>query len=328
MITSKIIADSITPDAIRITTFELTYPRFIHAEFMTHRAFSRNASSSRAIPIKKQIELIRNSTAIPIHWGKAQAGMQAENECNSMVELDIFVTDDGINYTKEVQSFTREDAWFHARDNAITVAKGYLDAGYHKQVVNRLLEPFSHITVVVTATSYDNFFALRYHHMAQPEINDLAEKMYNDISDSVPTLLSKNEWHLPYVTDADREVVKNKITMNGVLRVVPTTQQINSALIKLSVARCARTSYLNHDKSDPDYDKDIALHDQLVVSEPLHASPAEHQVKADVWVEAHNPYESKGHWQNEKMGGNLGSGVIQYRKTLANECIIEFVNTA
>ena len=78
MISVKVIADSISAHTKqRITTLELEYPRFIHAELMTHRVFSRNSSSSRAIPIQTMINHIKATTAIPIHWGKNQSGMQA-----------------------------------------------------------------------------------------------------------------------------------------------------------------------------------------------------------------------------------------------------------
>ena len=76
-IVARIVADSINNSGNRITTFELEYHRFIHSELMTHRLFSRNAMSSRAVPVSKMIEQVRNSPATPIHWGKNQAGMQA-----------------------------------------------------------------------------------------------------------------------------------------------------------------------------------------------------------------------------------------------------------
>src|SRR3990167_7019338 len=159
-ISAIIVADSISRDGHRITTFELEYPRFIHAEFMTHRHFSTNAASSRAIPVKTQLQTIKGNTAHPIHWGANQA-------------------------------------WMEARNHAILFADRFNDAKYHKQIVNRLTEPFSHIKVVCTATEYDNFFWLRCHPDAQPEIQELANQMFALRKESVPDVLEEGEWHLP-----------------------------------------------------------------------------------------------------------------------------------
>ncbi|AKO61574.1 hypothetical protein [Stenotrophomonas phage IME-SM1] len=168
-ITAKVIADSVchVRKTKRITTLELEYPRFIHAEFMTHRLFSRNAASSRAIPIAKAIRLIIENTAIPYHWGKNQPGMTAKEECNSLVNVEVA--------TDWYQLISREHAWYKARDNAIEIAESFDSAGYHKQIVNRILEPFAMIKVVVTATEWGNFFNLRSHPDAQPEIKILAD---------------------------------------------------------------------------------------------------------------------------------------------------------
>jgi thymidylate synthase ThyX len=80
MISAKIIADSISESEYgdRITTFELEYPRFIHGELMTHRLFSRNAASSRAIPINKMMDQVLTAPAMPVEWGLNKSGMQAE----------------------------------------------------------------------------------------------------------------------------------------------------------------------------------------------------------------------------------------------------------
>lgn len=255
-ISATIIADSVSTEDKRITTLQLRYPRFIHAEFMTHRVFSRNASSSRAIPVERLIQDILDDTAMPLHWGKNQPGMQAREEHRAPVRIpaqpDTFMLEDA----------TREKAWFAARDAAVRQARLFDDAGYHKQIVNRLLEPFSHINVVVTATEWDNFFALRDHPDAQPEIQVLARAIKQAMKASIPTRLKNNDWHLPYITEEDR--------VGGTV----------DDLIKASVARCARVSYLTHDGRKTSLKEDITLHDKLVVAEPLHASPAEHQAIA------------------------------------------------
>lgn len=253
-ITAKVVADSVSRQGKRITTLQLRYPRFIHAEFMTHRAFSRNASSSRAIPVAKVIEDVMNDPAMPSHWGKNQPGMQAREEHNQLVIV-------GYDSWNEPSEKTREQAWLRARDKAVEAAEMFSRAGYHKQIVNRLLEPFQHINVLVTATEWDNFFELRDHPDAQPEIMLLAKAMRWAMDESTPIVLSAMEWHLPFVFNWERVELPANL------------------LLKLSTARCARVSYNNHDGSAPNVEKDLDLYEKLIVAEPLHASPCEHQAK-------------------------------------------------
>ena len=316
-IEANIIADSIGPHSPRLTTFQLKYPRFIHAEFMTHRVFSRNASSSRAIPVQKQIDMIREDTAMPMHWGKNQSGMQANEENEDLVSVGAFVREalESIefdpDYKRRTVRLSREDAWLEARDRAIEVAQAFHDAGYHKQIVNRILEPFSHISVVCTATDFDNFFWLRRHKDAQPEIKILADLMHEAREASTPVHLGYNEWHLPYVTAEDRKTVWDWTMLHDASNPIdPWTE----TLIKISVARCARVSYLTHDGQSPSITKDMELYDRLVGSEPLHASPAEHQARPDglVWGE-HTKM-----WEHPHLHGNL-TGYQQYRKFLPGE---------
>ncbi|MES0134539.1 FAD-dependent thymidylate synthase [Mesorhizobium sp. M0016] len=296
-ISAKIIADSIPNAGKRITTMQLRYPRFVHAEFMTHRVFSRNASSSRAIPVERLIQDIIDDTAMPIHWGKNQPGMQADEEHDAPVYVSVV---DGM-----VSARDHDEAWNKARDKAIEFARAFDEAGYHKQIVNRLLEPFSHINVVVTATEWSNFFGLRRHSGAQPEIRELADCMIEAMLGSKPVKLGPGQWHVPYVADNDKEIWDYGIANN---------LDLKTLAIKLSVARCARVSYLTHDGKKPDIASDLALYDRLVGSEPLHASPAEHQATPD----AFNPYNEV--WQEPHLHGNF-VGWVQYRKTLPNENI-------
>lgn len=298
-ISAKVIADSISVAGKRITTMQLRYPRFVHAEFMTHRVFSRNASSSRAIPVERLIQDIIDDTAMPIHWGKNQPGMQADEEHDAKVEFDTF---DRLAEWSGSWWMDRKEAWLLGRDMMVDLARAYDRAGYHKQIVNRLLEPFSHINVVVTATEWANFFGLRRHPDAQPEIRELADQMWGAMDTSKPVTIGPGGWHLPYVDAYDKEVwdfgKKNP--------------QITNLGQKLSVARCARVSYLTHDGKKPDIASDLALYDRLVGAQPLHASPAEHQATPDIhlnmgWMEGH-------------LHGNL-VGWVQYRKTLPNENI-------
>jgi thymidylate synthase ThyX len=237
----QIIADSVGPNGARITTFSLKYPRMVHAELMTHRMFSRNASSTRAIPTARMMEWVRQDPAMPVYWGKNQRGMQATAELT------------------ESEQKRAARVWRAARDEALDRAQQLLDFGVHKQIASRILEPWAHINVVVTATSFDNFFALRCHPTAMPEIQVLAVRMARAYLDNRPAPLEAGEWHLPYVTPEDwpRSIADQ---------------------IKISVARCARVSYRTFDGKAPDPEEDIALHDRL--RDNGHWSPFEHQAKA------------------------------------------------
>lgn len=289
MIEAKIIKDSVAPSGIRLTTFVLTYPRFIHAEFMTHRMFSRNASSSRAIPVKKSIQMVLDNPVVPLAFTRNKAGMQGGDP------LD------------EQASKNAEYAWLTAMGYAVKYAQMLADLDVHKQYANRILEPFAHITVVCTATDYDNFFALRCHEMAQPEIHVLADLMYDARQKSTPQVLQEGQWHLPFISDEDADaVVAKRSTSDSTFCDVYSVDDI---LLKMSVARCARVSYLNHEGKKPTIDEDLQLYNRLVGSAPIHASPAEHQAKASSSKHA--------------VSGNF-RGWIQYRKTLANENIEQF----
>lgn len=244
----KIIEDSINPmNGVRLTTFQLRYWRSIHAEFMTHRVFSRNASSSRAIPINTFLKQVWNDPAEPIHWGANQSGMKARTELTGFKKwFAQFMW----RFTgKVVCSFV----WLVNK-----VSKP------HKQVFNRLLEPWQYISVIVTATEWDNWFELRNHSDAQPEIQELAKKMLNEMNASKP---KTQVYHLPYVTDKDH------FDENGEQRTI-------KQLMEISTARCARVSYLTHDGKTPTIENDLKLFNQLVGSVPLHASPTEHPAMA------------------------------------------------
>lgn len=262
-ISATIIADSISPDGVRITTFELEYPRFIHAEFMTHRLFSRNAASSRAIPVAKAIELVKNNTAMPIHWGKNQPGMSAKEECDTPVKHG-FIDAVEASIGHQWKFSTPQEAWNTARDNSVIMAQAFADAGYHKQIVNRLLEPFTMIKVVCTATEFDNFFWLRNHPDAQPEIAELARVMWEEYKNRNPRKLKANDWHTPYYKDGYWEDFGG-IDVRGV--------SLDDALA-VSASCCAQVSYR---KLDDSLEKARDIFQRLVESKPVHASPFEHQ---------------------------------------------------
>lgn len=240
-ITAKVIAHSRHVGSPDLITLECRYPRFIHAEFMTHRVFSRNASSSRAVPVSRMIQDVLDDPAMPVAWGSNKPGMQAGDELGNL------------------SRFACQEYWLKARNNAVDMARGMAAHGAHKQIVNRVLEPFAHISVVVTATEWDNFFALRCHPDADPTMRALADAMRDAIAGSDARFA---EWHLPYVSHAESDDLDVSI----------------NTLALLSAARCARVSYLNHDGSTPDIDKDLALAKRLMDSR--HMSPFEHQAHA------------------------------------------------
>lgn len=295
---AEVVADSVDERDNRLVTFRLHYPRFIHAELMTHRMFSRNSSSSRAIPVDKVIEQVLHDPAMPIHWGMNQPGMQAAVECFN-----------------DVAGNDRETSWRLAAQEAVYYATKFKEAGYHKQVVNRLLEPFQFMNVIVSATDYDNFFYLRRHKDAQPEIHELADVMWKAYTRSTPELLHEGEWHTPFVS--------HYRTKDGVLHYVSEDVEIsNDDAIAISSSCCAQVSYR---KLDTSFDKAKDIFKRLVESEPIHASPFEHVARP----------MSKHHWNvcydvqqvminhgydnpSAYYVGNL-RGWVQYRKLLQNE---------
>jgi thymidylate synthase ThyX len=270
-ITATIIADSLSPAGKRLTTMQLRYPRFIHAEVMTHRQFSRNASSSRAIPVQRVIDDVMSDPAIPLHWGKNQPGMKAREEHDGLVWL---------RQNNGAGAYQPKDAWLLARDEAITIAHAFTSAGYHKQIVNRLLEPFAHINVLVTATEWENFFTLRDHEDAEPHIALLARAMKRAMTNSDPSYKGIGHWHLSYIDWADED---RSFGNPHELRMV-------------SAARCARISY---DRNTAGWAKDLALAMQLL--KDGHLSPFEHQAAAHEW--------------KDLCSGNL-RGWIQFRQEL------------
>jgi len=302
-ISATIVADSISEVGERITTYELEYPRFIHSEVMTHRLFSRNAASSRAIPVDKMIEHVSENTAMPIHWGMNQRGMQAQEEC----------TDKPVGYS------SREDAWDFACDRAIDVAGSFAGAGYHKQIVNRLLEPFQFIKVVLTATEFDNFFWLRKHPDAQPEIAELAKVMWEAREESEPSLLRAGEWHVPYYNgNYGYGVWKNSGYARVDTGLEPTDHKrfgytLTEAL-KISASCCAQVSYRTLNNT---YEKAMDIYSKLASGRKVHASPFEHVAKPM----SDSPHHENGVTHKDNVGnywsGNF-KGWIQLRQTLDN----------
>lgn len=233
---AKVLADSVSPAGHRLTTLEVVFPRIVLAEFNTHRALSRNSASSRAVPVKKRIADVAASPFIPEQFGKNQSGMQAS----------VALGEQSAQMARLI--------WEAAAESAVDSASQLAGMEVHKQLANRVLEPFSWHTVIVTATEWENYFALRVSPFAQPEISRVSELMQAAMAASVPQLLQPTEWHLPLVDARDAELSL-------------------ADRIRVSCARCARVSYLTHDGvRDPQ--KDIDLYETL--ASRGHMSPLEH----------------------------------------------------
>lgn len=297
---AEIIADSENVWGNRLTTYRLHYPRFIHSEFMTHRMFSRNASSSRAIPIEKMLDQVRSMPGSPVHWGANQSGMQAAGEVKG---IDFAIS-----------------RWEVAARAAADSAVDLQSVGLHKQIVNRVLEPFQFMNVIMSATDIENFFWLRYHKDAQPEIQELARVMYEAISQSKPETLRNGEWHTPYVEHLrDLKTHELKYFSEGIEISLEDALAISSSC-------CAQVSYRNLDTS---LEKAKKIFDMLINMKPLHASPFEHvatpfdeQYHMDM-ISLYGKAAEMGHELPQLLYNGNFKGWNQYRKQLLGENITE-----
>lgn len=267
MFNAKVLADSTNLCGNRLITMEMTYPRFIHAEHLRHRMFSFNVASSRAIPVEKMIEQVEKNPVIPIHWGKAQKGMQAYEVLNEADADDAYAE------------------WLAASVSITWHASRLLELGLHKQIINRLLEPWMWCTVICTGNqgAWNNFWALRCHSEAEPHMQNIAEHTREAANASETDRLFEGDWHLPLIGFEGDE------------------QLSASDAVKVSAGRCARVSYLTMN-GVRDTVKDIELHDRLANSR--HYSPFEHQATSS---------------NDSSLEGNLGHGWLQYRKTINGE---------
>lgn len=358
MIQAKIVADSKNEFGNRITTMVVTFPRFILAELNTHRMFSRNSASSRAIPFEKMLKSVGENPFVPIAWQKDHKGMQG-NEY----------------FTDENDISTLVNNHLHARDAAIAMAKLQSDLAVTKQLCNRLLEPFMWHTVIITATEWENFFALRcpkymFHdgirtedkeytfrsrkdaiehfgedeaveyatgegdvllsnltnlqwlklNMGQAEIHmmALAEAMWDAFNESEPKLLQAGEWHIPFEGEINEMF---DLTQNEIDKdEIPFSVKIGSIM-------AARTSYtvVGTELSTWSIDKYVEKCNELSTANPLHASPFEHCARTMSAGEFDNSFH-KGdsgvgpEFYSNGWSGNF-RGFIQYRKLFSNENI-------
>jgi len=247
---AKLVADSIGPARIRLTTMEVTYPLMVHAEHLRHRSFSFSVASNRAIPTRKILEQVIKSPVVPVWFGKNQPGMSAREEL------------DGWRF------WMAHKLWLAARWPAVVFVWLLLKVGLHKQVANRVLSPWQWVTMLATGTDWDNFFALRCHPDAQPEIRTIAEMMRDLMVNAAPTEIGEGGWHLPLVGSGE------------LVRTYEEHEDDDDAereLCMVSAARCARVTLLNHGKA-------YTAAEEIVKAEALmrsgHFSPFEHQAQA------------------------------------------------
>lgn len=335
-ISAEIIADSKNEAGDRITTFVLTFPRIILAELNTHRVFSRNSASSRAIPFKRMLEMVTNDPFIPIAFQKDHKGMQG---------TEYFTKDDGKTelvgggFHSDLDKVTSN--WLTGRDFAVKSAEAASEMGVTKQLCNRRLETYMWHTAIVTATEFENYFKQRcpqytvvidgeevyyrskrdmieefpdlkhedemfwfHNNKGQGEIHimELAEQMWDQLNQNTPNELRAGEWHIPFGDKFSDEILgKLGNLIYGVQpsNYTPNFIQIQEMKVKIATARCARISYLNFDGTD-DYEKDIELHDRL--ASMYHWSPFEHCAKT----------MSEKEYDRDLTSRNF-TGFVQYR---------------
>lgn len=320
-ISARVLKDSVNWRGDRMTTMEITYPRLVLAEINTHRMLSKNSSSSRAIPFNKMLE---NLTGRPVRFGANQSGMQDKGEdYDAPVLIPIYdeIIDGGYTgvYEECTIALQPADAWDVAKERAIEIAQAFHDAGYHKQIVNRPLEPYQMMKTVISGTEWANYFWLRKHGAADPSFENLAETMYAAYDDSSPSLLEANEYHLPYVESTGRKYYildehGNEIVLD------------ETTAIKVSCARSCAVSFRNVDYG---VDKSTEVYTRLVTDDRIHGSALEHAAKpmAPFMAGVRNDPESPSTWEHgithadrngDLWSGNL-KGFIQHRKTISNE---------
>lgn len=304
MIKAEIIADSKNEHGQRLTTFVLTFPRIVLAEFNTHRMLSKNSASSRAIPFEKMVKMVKENPFIPIRWMKDHKGMQGTE----------YFSD------KEVEELGLVHDHLWGRNRAIEAATLQSKKGLSKQICNRYLEPFMWHTVIVTGTEWENFFALRAHDQAEIHIQELAHKMLEEYNKSIPNQLKAGDWHMPF----GDKIEASRITASNLGDNSPDS--VTKARIRIATARCARVSYLNFEGND-DLGADIRLHQRLL--ESGHMSPFEHCARAmNEWEMENNSMMTVGYYSNGSHKGErtvsdgwCGNfrGFIQYRKMINDE---------
>lgn len=324
MFAAVVLASAPAGEGLPLITLHGRYPRIIHGEVLTHRVKSKNGRSSRAVPIKTVLNEVRTKPFVPWHFGKNQPGMQAAENWNA----DVVLTD----YDNEPNGFSREEAWLRQRDHAADTAEAYMNAGYHKQIPNRLLEPFSWMDTLISSTSWSNFLHLRDHKDAEPHFQDFARLVKEALTwvrdNNALQILEPGHWHLPYVTEQDWDTAYDYVMRNGLAIEENSHLKAQDLLKKISAARCARISYVPFD-GNASFDRELERFQLLVNSDRLHASPTEHIATPDtsshydltkVDGDDEELVKSGMMFDHPELHGNL-NGWRQFRKMLPGEYV-------
>jgi hypothetical protein len=298
-IKAEVIKKSTCQNDNTITTFQLFYPRFIHAELLTHKILVSNSASSRAIPVSKQIQTVCDDPVVPVEFGVNQPGMKADNTLM------------GQSYNDALQ------VWYNASCDSVLHARSFEMLGVHKQIANRVLEPFVWMHTIITGTEWANFYHLRRrvpgYDDAQPEIAELAERMWEAQNATEPTFLNPDQWHIPYV---DFNPATNRYSVDG-------NEVTLEQALRISSSVCAQVSYR---KADTSLDKAERIWSQLIGGDRVHASPFSHQAKP-----IYHQWWDSLHWKtipgvtHQDVDGNLWSaqfkGWVMHRKLIKNEAV-------
>lgn len=343
---ASIVLDSLCEETgARVTTMACRYPRFIHSEMLTHRAFSRNSASSRAIPFPKLLQQVVDDPVIPIRWGHDGGGMKQGEEVPEALRPLALKTwldarDRAVSCARalwEIEQNARNYRTYHpghdvfvnmTHDEVITLHR-FSDLNkdvslyhrVHRSLPNRLIEPWMWITVIITATDWKNFFRQRCHEDAEVHMQKIAGLMRDALEASRPRTLRVGEWHLPLVTGYDEVELRAEFG-EGLSRLADRNDDISKptweALAEISTARVARVSYLTHD-GKKDWRKDLELAEKLRKGSGFgHWSPPEHPCVACDWVyeEAEGVVGPVG--KHLPRHGNF-RGFKQFRQFFANE---------
>lgn len=329
LVKARVLADSISDEGVRLTSFEIEYPRLILSELNTHQMLAKNSASSRAIPFAKMQEQL---TAKPVRFGSANKGMQDGGMHEKLIQLETLEdfddpSDSGLFQTS-VQGYTPEQAWNIAKEAAVGFSKSFHKAGYHKQIYNRLTEPFQMMKTVISGTEWANFFWLRDDDAADPTIAALARAMKKAMNESTPQVLQAGEWHLTYV-DTKRDEHGN-LRYGDFSETGEFTEYNLLDAIKVSAARTAAVSFRNLDYT---LEKCLEVYDRLVGDDKKHASAFGHQC-TPILHTVMNAYDDHiniptipSTWQdgishsdrNGQLWSAMMRGYIQYRKLIPGE---------
>jgi len=281
---AAVLADSISPDGVRLTTLETTFPRFILAELNTHRMLSRNSASSRAIPTEKIIERVRSNPFVPLTFNKRVKGMGVGEALDEAAANEARLW------------------WLAARDDAVNAAEMLAQLNVDKSRANRLLEPFMWHTAIISATEWENFYALRDNEGAQPEFRLLAQKMRAAMDASEPQPLDYGWWHLPLVKDHELASLCDARKRGGA-----DEEEMVQFTKMLSASRCARVSY---DRQHDDEPVETTQQRAVRLRDSGHLSPFEHVARPMVNDGTHHP--------EDEFEGNF-RGWVQMRKEIPYE---------